>query len=227
MLKLKYKTTLLIIFCLLVLSLQVISAQSLPLQDTIIMVDPGHGGRDSGTYYGEIYEKDINLEISKTLAQKLSKQGAIVYMTRKRDIDLSSIYDSAKKRGDLYRRLLMIKEKKSDLYISIHINWYDDTTLKGAEVLYNEINENNKKLARSIMTEFKKDLKSTRTIKTTDLYMYRNTTTPGVLVECGYLSNPTERTLLQDKEYQKKLALSITNGIINYLKKTKQIKYVL
>ena len=227
MLKVKYKTTLLIIFCLLVLSLQVISAQSLPLQDTIIMVDPGHGGRDSGTYYGEIYEKDINLEISKTLAQELSKQGAIVYMTRKRDIDLSSIYDSAKKRGDLYRRLLMIKEKKSDLYISIHINWYDDTTLKGAEVLYNEINENNKKLARSIMKEFKNDLKSTRTIKTTDLYMYRNTTTPGVLVECGYLSNPTERTLLQDEEYQKKLALSITNGIINYLKKTKQIKYVL
>lgn len=116
MLKLKYKTTLLIIFCLLVLSLQVISAQSLPLQDTIIMVDPGHGGRDSGTYYGEIYEKDINLEISKTLAQELSKQGAIVYMTRKRDIDLSSIYDSAKKRGDLYRRLLMIKEKRA-IYI--------------------------------------------------------------------------------------------------------------
>lgn len=227
MLKVKYKTTLLIIFCLLVLSLQVISAQSLPLQDTIIMVDPGHGGRDSGTYYGEIYEKDINLEISKTLAQELSKQGAIVYMTRKRDIDLSSIYDSAKKRGDLYRRLLMIKEKKSDLYISIHINWYDDTTLKGAEVLYNEINENNKKLARSIMTEFKNDLKSTRTIKTTDLYMYRNTTILGVLVECGYLSNPTERTLLQEEEYQKKLALSITNGVINYLKKTKQIKYVL
>lgn len=227
MLKVKYKTTLLIIFCLLVLSLQVISAQSLPLQDTIIMVDPGHGGRDSGTYYGEIYEKDINLEISKTLAQELSKQGAIVYMTRKRDIDLSSIYDSAKKRGDLYRRLLMIKEKKSDLYISIHINWYDDITLKGAEVLYNEINENNKKLAHSIMTEFKNDLKSTRTIKTTDLYMYRNTTIPGVLVECGYLSNPTERTLLQEEEYQKKLALSITNGVINYLKKTKQIKYVL
>ena len=227
MLKIKYKTTLLIIFCLLVLSLQVISAQSLPLQDTIIMVDPGHGGRDSGTYYGEIYEKDINLEISKTLAQELSKQGAIVYMTRKRDIDLSSIYDSAKKRGDLYRRLLMIKEKKSDLYISIHINWYDDITLKGAEVLYNEINENNKKLAHSIMTEFKNDLKSTRTIKTTDLYMYRNTTIPGVLVECGYLSNPTERTLLQEEEYQKKLALSITNGVINYLKKTKQIKYVL
>ena len=226
MLKIKYKTTLLIIFCLLVLSLQIISAQTLPLQDTIIMVDPGHGGRDSGTYYGKIYEKDINLEISKALENELTKNGAIVYMTRTRDIDLSSIYDSAKKRGDLYRRLLKIKETKSDLYISIHINWYQNTSMKGAEVLYNSINENNEKLAKSIMKEFKTDLGSTRTIKTTDLYMYRNTTTPGVLVECGYLSNPTERTLLQQENYQKKLAKSITNGIINYLKKEGQIKYV-
>ena len=227
MLKVKYKTILLIIFCLLVLSLQVISAQTLPLQDTIIMVDPGHGGRDSGTYYGEIYEKNINLEISKALEEELTKNGAIVYMTRTRDIDLSSIYDSAKKRGDLYRRLLKIKETKSDLYISIHINWYQNTSMKGAEVLYNSINENNEKLAKSIMKEFKTDLGSTRTIKTTDLYMYRNTTTPGVLVECGYLSNPTERTLLQQENYQKKLAKSITNGIINYLKKEGQIKYVI
>lgn len=227
MLKVKYKTTLLIIFCLLVLSLQVISAQTLPLQDTIIMVDPGHGGRDSGTYYKKIYEKNINLEISKVLEEELTKNGAIVYMTRTRDIDLSSIYDSAKKRGDLYRRLLKIKETKSDLYISIHINWYQNTSMKGAEVLYNSINENNEKLAKSIMKEFKTDLGSTRTIKTTDLYMYRNTTTPGVLVECGYLSNPTERTLLQQEDYQKKLAKSITNGIINYLKKKGQIKYIL
>ena len=227
MLKVKYKTTLLIIFCLLVLSLQVISAQTLPLQDTIIMVDPGHGGRDSGTYYGKLYEKDINLEISKALEEELTKNGAIVYMTRTRDIDLSSIYDSAKKRGDLYRRLLKIKETKSNLYISIHINWYQNTSMKGAEVLYNSINENNEKLAKSIMKEFKTDLGSTRTIKTTDLYMYRNTTTPGVLVECGYLSNPTERTLLQQENYQKKLAKSITNGIINYLKKEGQIKYVI
>ena len=227
MLKIKYKTTLLIIFCLLVLSLQIISAQTLPLQDTIIMVDPGHGGRDSGTYYGKIYEKDINLEISKALENELTKNGAIVYMTRTRDIDLSSIYDSAKKRGDLYRRLLKIKETKSDLYISIHINWYQNTSMKGAEVLYNSINENNEKLARSIMKEFKTDLGSSRTLKTTDLYMYRNTTTPGVLVECGYLSNPTERTLLQQENYQRKLAKSITNGIINYLKKKGQIKYVI
>lgn len=227
MLKTKYKSLIWIVICTIIFSIQIISAQTLPLQDTIIMVDAGHGGRDSGTYYGNILEKNINLEISKQLEKELTKQGAIVYMTRKRDIDLSSIYDSAKKRGDLYRRLLLIKEKKCDLYISIHINWYDNSTLKGAEVLYNSINKENKNLAESIMNRLKTDLNSNRNIKTTDLYMYRNTTTPGVLVECGYLSNPVERKLLQEEEYQKRLATTITKGIIDFLKKGNKVKYVI
>lgn len=227
MLKKKCKSIVLVILCLFVFSIQIISAQSLPLQNTIIMVDAGHGGRDSGTYYGDILEKDINLEIAKELEKELTKYGAIVYMTRKRDVDLSSIYDSAKKRGDLYRRLLLIKEKKCDLYISIHINWYDDNTLRGAEVLYNSINKKNKVLAQSIMNRFKKELDSNRNIKTTDLYMYRNTTIPGVLVECGYLSNPTERKLLQKEEYQKRLAKTITKGIIDFMKKGNKVKYVI
>lgn len=227
MLKKKCKSIVLVILCLFVFSIQIISAQSLPLQDTIIMVDAGHGGRDSGTYYGDILEKDINLEIAKELEKELTKYGAIVYMTRKRDVDLSSIYDSAKKRGDLYRRLLLIKEKKCDLYISIHINWYDDNTLRGAEVLYNSINKENKVLAQSIMNRFKKELDSNRNIKTTDLYMYRNTTTPGVLVECGYLSNPAERKLLQKEEYQKRLAKTIIKGIIDFMRKENKVKYVI
>ena len=227
MLKKKCKSIVLVVLCLFVFSIQIISAQSLPLQDTIIMVDAGHGGRDSGTYYGDILEKDINLEIAKELEKELTKYGAIVYMTRKRDVDLSSIYDSAKKRGDLYRRLLLIKEKKCDVYISIHINWYDDNTLRGAEVLYNSINKENKVLAQSIMNRFKRELDSNRNIKTTDLYMYRNTTTPGVLVECGYLSNPTERKLLQKEEYQKRLAKTITKGIIDFMRKENKVKYVI
>ena len=224
MLKLKNKSFLLIIFCLLVFSLQVIYAKPTTLEGVKIMVDAGHGGRDAGTMYQDILEKDINLEISKVLKKELVSKGATVYMTRTKDEDLSSIYDPAKKRGDLYRRLLLIHDKKCDLYISIHINWYQNTSVSGAEVLYNEINPNNRILAKSIMNEFKKDLNSTRKITTTDLYMYRNTTIPGVLVECGYLSNPTERKLLQEKDYQEKLSKSITRGIVNYLKKGKEPK---
>lgn len=168
--------------------------------------------------YNSIKEKDLNLEISKALEKELTKNGAIVYMIRTSDIDLSSIYDSKKKRGDLYRRLLKIKENKSNLYLSIHINWYQSSAHKGAEVLYNSINKNNKLLAEAIMYEFKTNQKSKREIKKTNLYMYKNITTPGVLIETGYLSNPTERRLLQSESYQKELAKSITNGVKNYLK---------
>lgn len=67
------------------------------------------------------------------------------------------------------------------------------------------------------MNEFKTNQKSKREIKKTNLYMYKNITIPGVLIETGYLSNPTERRLLQSESYQKELAKSITNGVKNYL----------
>lgn len=218
MLKRKIKSIIIITIIVLLSSLDLISAKTLPLLGVVITIDPGHGGRDPGTMYNSIKEKDLNLEISKVLEKELTKNGAIVYMIRTSDIDLSSIYDSKKKRGDLYRRLLKIKENKSNLYLSIHINWYQNSTHKGAEVLYNSINKNNKILAESIMNEFKTNQKSKREIKKTNLYMYKNITTPGVLIETGYLSNPTERRLLQSENYQKELAKSITNGVKNYLK---------
>lgn len=177
--------------------------------------------------YNKILEKDLNLEISKKLDKELTKKGAITYMTRTQDVDLSSIYDSRKKRGDLYRRLLYIKKKNSDLYLSIHINWYKNANHSGVEVLYNSINKDNKILANSIMKAFEKELNSKTVVKTTDLYMYRNTTVPGVLIECGYLSNYSERQNLQNSKYQTKLAKIITKGVINYLKNKDKIKYIL
>ena len=216
MLKKKIKTSLSIISIIIIITIITSTAKQLPLAGKVITIDPGHGGRDPGTYYKGILEKDINLQISLALEEELLEKGATVYLIRRSDIDLSSIYDSKKKRGDLYRRLLMIKKNQSDMYLSIHINWYKNTYYKGAEVLYNQINSQNKKLATAIMQEFKSSLNSKRQIHTTDLYMYKNTTIPGVLIECGYLSNASERNLLITDEYQKKLAKSITSGIINY-----------
>ena len=224
MLKNKIRTIVIITLILLILSSQVISAKTLSLSGITITVDAGHGGRDPGTTYGKIYEKDINLEIAKKLQNDLATSGATVYMTRASDVDLSSIYDSKKKRGDLYRRLLLIKKNNSDLYISIHVNWYNNSSYKGAEVLYNPINENNKILAECIMKEFQNKLNSTRTVKETDLYMYKNTTVPGVLVKAGYLSNYSERTQLLNPEYQEKVSKAITSGIKSYLKEITALK---
>lgn len=208
-------------FIVLLMSLQFVDARvkpKKPLSGKIITVDPGHGGRDAGTSYQGLYEKDLNLEISKVLKKVLEKAGAKVYMIRNDDSDLSSKWDSAKKRGDLYRRILKIQENKSDLYLSIHINYHYYSSVSGAEVLYHPINPNNLVLAESIMNEFKNDLKTDRKVIKTNLYLYSNTRVPGVLIECGFISNPNERYLLQKESYQEKISNSITKGVENYFK---------
>ena len=216
MLKNKYRTLILICFFLLVISFQVISAKELPLFQKLIVVDAGHGGRDPGTRYGNTLEKDLNLEIAKVLEKELLKQGAIVYMTRDEDEDLSNSSDYRKKRADLRRRVNFIEEKKSDLYLSIHLNWYKDYYYGGAEILYNNINKNNKVLAANLKESLTNSNIKTRDLKTTNLYMYRNTNVVGVLVECGFLSNKNDRYLLKTNWYQEKFSKALVEGVIKY-----------
>lgn len=219
MTKEKYKTLLVSLFIISLFCFSVANAkvvEELPLFGKIIFVDAGHGGRDPGTMYGKIMEKDINLEISQKLQDTLMEKGAIVYMTRDSDEDLSSEWDPKKKRGDLYRRIVMFRKKQADLYLSIHINWHAQAGIKGPEVLYNNINKENKYLGEILMDHFESSLNTKRVLKTTDLYMYRNTTVPGVLIECGYLSNYQERQLLQSDTYQQKLADIITDATIDF-----------
>lgn len=213
-----YKIGIVIFFFICLFLLDTVNARinELPLLGRIIFVDPGHGGRDPGTMYGNILEKNIVLEISLKLRDELLKKGAIVYMTREKDIDLSSKWDARKKRGDLYRRILMYKKYDAELYLSIHINQYKNPAWSGIEVLYNSINPENKKIGTILMKNFKTEFGTKRTLKTTNLYMYRNTTVPGVLIECGFLSNANERYLLQQDNYQEKLAKSITNSVVEY-----------
>ncbi len=213
----QYKKVMLGLLLLFVFTLQFIEAKNVSLKGKVITIDPGHGGRDSGTRYGNILEKDLNLQISEQLENELVKYGATIYMTRTKDEDLSSPYDKRKKRGDLYRRIRFIEKNKTTLYLSIHINWYNDYYYSGVEILYNNINPKNKKLSESITNEFLKAKIKTREPTTTDLYLYRNTKVPGVLIECGFLSNKNERYLLQTKEYQQEISKIITKGVINYL----------
>ncbi len=165
---------------------------------------------------GSLMEKDLNLEVSKLLQEKLLEKGAIVYMIREDDQDLSSKWDPRKKRGDLYRRILKIQENKSDIYLSIHMNYHKNGAYRGQEVLYHPINSKNKLLGTILMQQFKKDFATQRRLKKTNLYLYSNTRVPGVLIECGFLSNYQERTNLKTQSYQKKLAQSITKSVITY-----------
>ncbi len=222
--KKQYKIIITTLFILLLLTISHVEAiaKKLPLEGKIIYIDAGHGGRDPGTMHGNLLEKDLNLEISQVLESVLISQGAIVYQIREEDIDLNTKWDTELKRSDLYRRILKIEEANSDLYLSIHINWYKDPSFSGGEVLYSTINDNNEILADSIMYYFKEDLYSERRVKETDLYLYNHTEIPGVLIECGFISNYEERQLLQTPEYQLIISEVITKGVIKYFETLKE-----
>lgn len=188
----------------------------LPLSGKIIIIDPGHGGKDPGTISGDTYESDINLKISKCLEIELAKMGATVILTREGNYDLSTPNAKWRKKSDFDNRIKLINNSKANLYLSIHLNYLTDTKYYGAQVFYN--NEENKKIANIIQEKLNNTLKNDREIKKipTRTYMYSKLSIPGVLIECGFLSNYKEKELLKTPEYQQKIAKIITDGIIEY-----------
>ena len=139
----------LFILILLLFSFNFVSAtkqqNNLKLIGKVIYLDPGHGGADPGTIYKDIYEKDINLEICLKLQKVLEQEGAIVYLTRYGDYDLSNNSYSRKK-SDLNNRAKIINKSGADIYISIHLNSISSSTWRGAQVFYDDINPQNKEI---------------------------------------------------------------------------------
>jgi len=196
------------------------SEYNLELLGKVIYIDPGHGGADPGTVYKDIYEKDINLEICLKLQKVLESEGAIVYLTRYGDYDLSNnIY--SRKKSDLNNRSKIINASGADIYISIHLNSISSSTWKGAQVFYDDVNDKNIEIANLFQEQLKKDLKTNREVKEIKtMLMNRKITIPGILIEAGFLSNPNDRYLLRQDDYQYKICNSIRNGLIKYFKES-------
>lgn len=216
----KYKICVLFLFIISLYCFEFVNANNnFPLLGKIIYLDPGHGGLDPGAMYGGIKEKDINLEISKKVEEKLSELGAIVYMTRYGDYDLSVNNTINRKRSDLSRRSNIINKSDCDLFLSIHLNAEETNSYRGAQAFYADKNEKNIEIAKIFQEEFKKSLNSTRKYKKDNtLYLQKRLKVPGILLEVGFLSNSNERYLLKQETYQDKIATSITNATIKYLK---------
>ena len=167
--------------------------------------------------YKDIYEKDITLSISKYLEKYLSEMGATVVLTRNSDADLSNGVKNHRKKADFDNRIKIINNEYSDLYLSIHLNYLSNSKYYGAQVFYNKENEG---LAKSIQDFLNANINTDREIKKIPLstYMYNKLKTKGVLIECGFLSNYSEREKLITKEYQETLAKTIALAIVNYYK---------
>ncbi len=214
----KYKIFIILFFLIFLHMISYVHASnSMPLLGKVIYLDPGHGGKDPGAMYNGIMEKDINLEISLKLEKRLSKLGAIVYLTRYDDYDLSVIHTNNRKRSDLSRRSNIINKAQPDLFLSIHLNAEDTGLYQGAQAFYSDNNAKNKKIAELFQADFKNNLNSKRKYKkNNNLYLQKRINTPGILVELGFLSNSNERYLLKQEKYQNKVVTSLVNSTIKY-----------
>ena len=189
-----------------------------PLNQKTITIDVGHGGVDPGTVVGSIYEKDINLKISLALKKEFENLGAHVYMTREGDYDLGTPHATYRKKSDFDHRISFINHSGSDYYVSIHLNYLSDSSYYGAQVFYSSVLEQNKTLASKIQEYLNSKLKTHREIKkiSNSIYMYSKLDVPGVLVECGFLSNASERKKLQDDQYIQEFAKYLAESFMQF-----------
>lgn len=186
----------------------------------IVIIDPGHGGRDPGKVgTAGTLEKDINLKIALYLKNILESQDMEVILTRTADKDLSTS-DSNFKSSDMKERVALIQHNNADLVVSIHQNSYTDSGVYGAQCFYYSNSPEGKRLATLLQKQIIVSTNQTkiREVKSNnDYYLLKHSTTPTVIVECGFLSNPEEEKLLLTDEYQRKMAWAIHLGILQYL----------
>lgn len=181
-----------------------------------IIIDPGHGFPDGGAVSSSgTLESDLNIEIAEKLSRELTERGYKTVMTRTDKNGLDK-----KKKSDMNMRLNIMKNTPADIFVSIHINKFHQSKYRGAEILYSSNFNQSALLAQMIMTKIKSidPDNQTRSIKEAErtLFLMKNATIPAVIVECGFISNPSEELLLKSPDYQSRLAAAICDGILSY-----------
>lgn len=186
-----------------------------------IVLDAGHGGKDSGTVSADgTLEKDINLGIVLNLYDFIMFSGINCVPIRNTD---EEYYPNGtnKNRSDLYNRLDFVNSIDNSILVSIHQNHYKDTSEWGMQVWYTANEQTSKVLADDILNLSRKFLQpeNNRTNKASDssYYILYKATVPSVMVECGFMSNIEENNKLKSDDYQKKLGFIIMSGINSYL----------
>ena len=189
--------------------------ECISLNEAVIVIDPGHGGKDNGASNGILIEDALNLEISFLISNYLINKGAMVYFTRTGDYDLSDPSVSNKKKDDLKERLKIINTFNPDAFISIHMNIYPSSNVNGAQAFYYK----NDELALCIQKELNILNEKEKKAKKEDIYLLRNSLVPSCLVECGFVSGDKDYKYFQTKEYKELIAKNIAVGVEKYLTK--------
>lgn len=187
-----------------------------------VILDAGHGGVDSGAVSCTgVYESKINLEITLKLNDLLHLLGVHTILVREDD---RSVYTegstiAAKKISDIRNRVMIANTTSNALLISIHQNNFPEAKYSGSQVFYN-LKPGSKELALEMQSALRINLnpKNRRVCqKSSGVYLMDHINCPGILIECGFLSNPHEESLLRNDTYQRKLCAIVATTISKYL----------
>ncbi len=184
----------------------------------VIVIDAGHGGEDGGTT-GSLGtgESGLNLDIAQRVNRLLHLMGYETVMTRESDISLHTEGSTIRqhKQSDLRRRVEIVNGQPSCILLSIHQNHFTDPKYSGPQVFYTSTGE---ALAKELQETLNGAFSCRRSAKKSKgVYVMEHITQPGVLVECGFLSNPAEEQKLRTPEYQKQLASVLAAALAKFV----------
>ncbi|KHO40177.1 N-acetylmuramoyl-L-alanine amidase family protein [Clostridium tetani] len=191
---------------------KIVTLSNISLKNKKVVLDPGHGGMDKGTSFGDLYEKDINLKIAFYTKEYLEKQGVQVFMTREED------------------KFLYLREISNysnglnpDILTSIHVNSNKDSSYNGIITYYYDLEEFQKEERIKLANAIQKEVSSGETwrdggVRKQNIAILRWSNVPCALVECGFITNVEDRKKLNDEKVLKITGVNIAKGIINYLK---------
>lgn len=174
-----------------------------------VLLDPGHGGKDTGAEAGGLIEKSLNLEVATGAADELRRRGVTVQMTRRSD-----------KFVELEDRASAANAFRADLFLAIHADVNPSPAKIGHSIL---LPQSGDPRARQAAQWIDHDLtiggSPSHIVRQDDrgLYVLRHTTCPAILLEMGFLSNPIEAGWLRNPTYRRQLSLAIANGVVDYL----------
>ncbi|MCC6483844.1 MAG: N-acetylmuramoyl-L-alanine amidase [Armatimonadetes bacterium] len=184
------------------------------LRGTTVIIDPGHGGKDTGATGNALREKDINLAIGLATAEEARNRGLNPVLTRDSDVFVSLGY-----------RTDQIKPNNASLFVSIHSNSNTRAnSTSGTEVYYHNQEPNSRALAQIVHDKITaatdmpaRGARSDTKLYRTGLFVLRNSSVPAILVEVGYVNHARDASRLGDADFQKQVARAIVDGISVYL----------
>lgn len=183
-----------------------------------VVIDPGHGGVDPGANDHDTMEKDITLQLALEMRNMLVRYGISVGLTRDSDTDCSGWGQlrSGRHLADLNQRARMINAGK--VGVSIHVNSSSDPNQRGAMVLYAAGSDRGRALADEIISELAlvTDLNHSKPVPRSNLLVLAATQVPTILVEIGFLSNPTDKARMKDEAFRSRVAEALARGVIAY-----------